>query len=125
MSSQPGPGNQPQTRPDIERPTRGAEGVLSNADPFAQFSAGELLAESEHRARQLLERSSAQAAATLVAGWPDLLRAAAEVWTPTPRINTSAIQPIPLARNDRVGSASWSTSYWWRRPPWAARSYRR
>lgn len=45
----------------------------------AEFTAGELLAEGERRARPLLGRNSRAAGPTLVSGWPDVLRAAAEV----------------------------------------------
>ncbi len=46
------------------------------------ISADELLAEAERRARRLLGRTPMAVGATLVAGWPALLQAAAEVLDP-------------------------------------------
>lgn len=50
--------------------------------PAADFSPDELLAEAERRARRLLGRTPHAVGATLVAGWPALLGAAAEVLDP-------------------------------------------
>ena len=47
--------------------------------PGSGFTADELIAEAERRARRLVGRTSPAVGATLVAGWPALLRAAAEV----------------------------------------------
>ena len=50
--------------------------------PGTGFTADELIAEAERRARRLMGRTSPAVGATLVAGWPALLRAAAEVLDP-------------------------------------------
>jgi hypothetical protein len=56
--------------------------LLVPRPPGIGFTAAELLAETERRARRLLGRTSPVVGATLVAGWPALLRAAAEVLDP-------------------------------------------
>ena len=71
---------------------------MSDASPLPSpkagtaFTADELLAEAERRARRLLGRPTTAAGAALIAGWPGLLRAAAEVLDPhaTPRYSGAA-----------------------------------
>lgn len=68
------------------------------------FSADELLAEAERRARQLLGPTSPAVAATLVAGWPDVLQAASEVLDPDDT-HRHLGHPYHPARPDRTRRA--------------------
>lgn len=89
--------------------------TLPPSQRSAGFNADEVLDDAERRARRPLGRRSTAGGATLVAGWPTLLRAAAEVLDPHDTVDTSASPTGPLDPPRCAEPWLWSTG--WRSRP--------